>query len=256
MRRSIAVVALSWCVLCACKGGADAEPAASAAPAEAPAAEPEVEAPASPEPAAPAEGTADETGLAVAGQTAELGKPAPDFTLTASDGASHTLSSLRGKTVVLEWFNPDCPFSKFAHTKGPLAGMAKERIGEQLVWLSINSGGPGKQGHGAERNQEALSQYGMVNPILMDPTGQVGHAYGAEKTPHMFVIDAEGVLVYRGGIDNAPIGRVDPERPRYADSPADAVVNYVDGALQDLRASQPLRLSDTPAYGCSVKYSS
>jgi hypothetical protein len=84
----------------------------------------------------------------------------------------------------------------------------------------------------------------------------VGKAYAAEKTPHMFVVDPQGVLVYRGGIDNAPIGTVDSERPRYSDSAADAVVNYVRGALEDMSESRALRLPDTPAYGCSVKYSS
>ena len=194
--------------------------------------------------------------LAEPGARAELGKPAPVFTLAGVDGKEHGLAELRGKTVVLEWFNPDCPFVKFAHKKGPLASQAKQTVTDDIVWLSINSGGEGKQGHGLQRNQQALTEYAMDNPVLLDPSGAVGKAYGAEKTPHMFVVDPKGVLVYRGGIDNAPIGRIDNERPRYPDSPTDTVVNYIRGALQDIGASRPLRLPDTPAYGCSVKYSS
>jgi peroxiredoxin len=220
---------------------------------------PETEAPAAPEPspAAPepaaAEPAAPEA-TPTATTTAELGKPAPDFALEGVDGQRYKLGELKGKTVVLEWFNPDCPFVKFSHTKGPLSDLAKKTAGDQLVWLSINSGGEGKQGHGLDRNKEALATYAMQNPILLDPTGAVGRAYGAEKTPHLFIVDKQGVLVYRGGLDNAPMGAVDAERPRYEDSAEGALVNYITGALQDIERTQALRLSDTPAYGCSVKY--
>ena len=202
--------------------------------------------PAEPAPAAP--------GAPVA--TAEVGKPAPDFTLTDITGQTHRLSALRGKNVVLEWFNPDCPFVKYAHGQGPLKDLAQKVAGEDLVWLSVNSGAPGKQGHGKERNQKALADYAMKNPILLDEDGQVGRAYGAEKTPHLYLIDAKGVLVYRGGLDNAPMGTVDPSRPAPAGAVAGSYVPYLQQAVEDLRGGKALRLADTPPYGCSVKYAS
>ncbi|HMI90612.1 MAG TPA: redoxin family protein, partial [Polyangiales bacterium] len=172
------------------------------------------------------------------------------------DGKNHELSALKGKTVVLEWFNPECPFVRAAHGEGVLKDMAKRVQSKDVVWLSINSGAPGKQGHGAERNREGKTQFAMENPILLDETGQVGHSYGALKTPTMFVIDAQGQLVYRGGIDNAPMNVVDEARPKPEGSKPGERVNYVDAALQDLKSGKPVRLADTPAYGCSVKYSS
>lgn len=196
-------------------------------------------APATPAPAAPA----------------ELGKPAPDFTLTDTDGATHTLSSLQGKTVVLEWFNPGCPFVRAAHgSGGVLDGMAKRVAREDLVWLSINSSAPGKEGHGLDRNKAARGEFAMSNPVLLDESGSVGHAYGAARTPHLFVVDKAGLLVYRGGIDNAPMGAVDDARPRPTGSTPGQPVNYVDAALADLAAGRPVALADTPPYGCSVKY--
>lgn len=203
---------------------------------------------------APEPTAAAQPALANAAATAELGKPAPEFTLEGVDGKPHALADLRGKVVVLEWFNPDCPFVRHAHGKGPLVDLAKKSVNDKVVWLSINSGGEGKQGHGLERNRAALTEYGIVNPVLLDPTGAVGKAYGAQRTPHLFVVDAQGLLVYRGGLDNAPMGTVDATRPRYADSAEGAVVDYVTGALSDLQATHELRLADTPAYGCSVKY--
>jgi peroxiredoxin len=185
---------------------------------------------------------------------AALGHAAPDFTLTDTDGQTVKLSALRGKTVVLEWFNPDCPFIKYAHTKGPLKDLAQRVSTEKLVWLTINSNAAGKQGHGVARNQEAKSEYGINNKILLDESGVVGHAYGAIKTPHLFVIDAKGVLVYRGGVDNAPIGVVDDQRPHLPNSAPGSVENYLENALTDLAQHKPLRLADTPAYGCTVKY--
>lgn len=189
--------------------------------------------------------TAATSTAAVAAPAAQIGKPAPDFKLKDLDGKEWQLSALKGKTVVLEWFNTDCPFIKLNHTKGPLQTMAKQQVEKGVVWLSINSSAAGKQGHGAEKNREGQTTYGMTNPILLDEDGATGRAYGAKTTPHMFVIDKQGVLVYRGAIDNAPDG--DPRG-------SDKVINYVESALGELAADKPITLAETEPYGCGVKY--
>ncbi len=180
---------------------------------------------------------------------AEVGKAAPDFTLQDYDGKAVHLADLRGKTVVLEWFNPDCPFVKASHTKGSLKGLAKRWTDKGVVWLAINSAAPGKQGHAPDRVAAGNKAFEMDHPILADETGTVGKLYGATNTPHLFVIDPKGVLVYRGAIDNSPDGE--------AESPTGGtLINYVDTALQDVLAGKPIAVSDTKAYGCGVKYAS
>jgi peroxiredoxin len=217
--------------------GRQAEPQASAAPKQ----------------AAPSQ-VAPQLKTSVDQHVATLGEPAPEFSLPDTDGKMHTLRELRGKVVVLEWFNPDCPFVKSAHTQGPLVELAKRVADDNHVWLAINSGAPGKQGAGTERNAAARSEYGLSHPVLLDESGAVGRAYGATKTPNMFVIDAQGVLVYRGGLDNAPMGVVDDERPRHADSAKGERAPYLERALAELDAGRSVTLADTPPYGCSVKY--
>lgn len=179
--------------------------------------------------------------------TAEVGKPAPDFTLTDLDGKTHTLSAYAGKLVVLEWFNPGCPFVNYAHTDGPLLDMAQKESAQGVVWLSINSGAPGKQGHGAQVNEAAAGKFGMTNPILLDEDGEVGRTYDAKKTPHLYVIDTEGVLRYAGGLDNAPMGEVDGDDPKRA---------HVTEALADVRGGKDVRVPTAPPWGCTVKYAS
>ncbi len=176
---------------------------------------------------------------------ADLGKPAPDFTLPDVDSKQVTLSAFKGKTVVLEWFNPRCPFVKRNHEQGPLKDMAIRVQKDGVVWLSINSGAKGKQGNGADTTKFGIAKYGMQNTVLLDEDGKVGHAYGANHTPHMFIIDKTGTLVYRGAIDNAPDGDTDLGAP---------FTNYVEAALGDLAANKPVRTPETKAYGCSVKY--
>lgn len=141
-------------------------------------------------------------------RTARVGEAAPTFSLPDLDGKQVSLADFAGKTVVLEWFNPDCPFVKYAHDGGPLATLAKQQGEAGIVWLAINSGAAGKQGHGAERNREAKQEWKLEHPILLDEDGSVGHSYGATNTPQMFVIDGEGKLVYAGALDNAPLGEV------------------------------------------------
>ncbi len=177
--------------------------------------------------------------------SAEVGQPAPEFSLTDLEGKPHKLSDYRGKTVVLEWFNPGCPFVKYAHGEGPLKDMAATYTGKGVVWLAINSGAPGKQGHGREANTAAKAEWNMGHPILLDETGEVGHTYGAAKTPHTYVVDPEGKLVYRGALDNAPIGTVDGGGEH---------MNYLANALDALAAGKPIEQADVAPYGCSVKY--
>jgi cytochrome oxidase Cu insertion factor (SCO1/SenC/PrrC family) len=180
-------------------------------------------------------------------EEARVGAGAPDFELPDLDGKLVKLASFRGKPVVLEWFNPGCPFVKASHTKGSLVGTAARHTNGGAVWLAINSGAPGRQGHGVEANREGRMLFGLEHPVLLDETGRVGRAYGAAHTPHLYVIDAKGVLVYRGAIDNSP----DAE----GESPTGGkLINYVDAALADVSAGRPVATPETQAYGCSVKY--
>lgn len=180
-----------------------------------------------------------------AGASAAIGQPAPDFTLPAADGSTVKLSDFRGKRVVLEWFNPECPFVKSAHESGPLRDLAARTTAQGVVWLAINSGAPGKQGHGAEVNKAAASTWSLSHPILLDETGAVGRAYGATNTPHMYLIDDKGALVYRGALDNAPMGETEGGAPR---------IGYLEDALAATAAGQPIATAEFKAWGCSVKY--
>lgn len=178
-----------------------------------------------------------------------VGSPAPDFTLKDLEGKDVSLASFKGKTVVLEWFNPGCPFVKKAHGVGSLVDTAKRQTANGVVWLAINSGAPGKQGNELAMNVDAVKTWKLAHPVLRDESGSVGKAYGATNTPHMFVIDKTGIVVYGGAIDNSP----DAE----GQSPMGGkLVNYVDAALSALAAGTPVETHDTKAYGCSVKYGS
>ncbi len=175
---------------------------------------------------------------------AKLGAPAPDFTLTDLAGKKHDLSNYKGKTVVLEWFNPGCPFVVAAHEKdGVLQTMAKEYAAKGVVWLAVNSSAVGRQGHGKATNSKAAKKWKMDHPILVDEKGSVGKAYGAKTTPHMFVVNKAGKLVYKGAPDNAPYG-----------NPSGSLEPYLANALADVAAGKKVRKSSTKAWGCSVKY--
>lgn len=179
--------------------------------------------------------------------SADVGRPAPDFTLKDLDGHPVKLSDSLGKIVVLEWFNPGCPFVDKTHTVGQLKGLADREMAKGVVWLAINSAAPGKQGSGADANRAGKEKFKLSHPILLDESGAVGHAYGAAHTPHMFVIDTKGVLVYAGAIDNSPDGE--------GESPTTGtLVNYVEQALDAVRAGKPVATPRTEAYGCGVKY--
>src|SRR5262249_27347562 len=139
-------------------------------------------------------------------------------------------------------------FVKASHTKGSLKGLAEKEMAKGVTWLAINSAAPGKEGYGVEANARGKQRYAMTHPVLIDESGAVGHAYGAKHTPHMFVIDAKGTLVYRGAIDNSPDG--EGESPQ-----GGTLVNYAESALDDIAGGGAVRVAESEAYGCSVKYS-
>jgi peroxiredoxin len=178
---------------------------------------------------------------------AMVGQPAPAFTLTDADGKTHSLADFKGKTVVLEWTNAECPFVKKHYGAGNMQAQQGEATAAGVVWLTVNSGAPGKQGavDGAGAKAIIASSGGKQTAYLLDPTGVAGQAYGAKTTPHMYVIDGEGVLRYAGAIDSNP--SADP-----ADIPAST--QYVKTALADLAAGKPVAVANTQPYGCSVKY--
>jgi hypothetical protein len=178
---------------------------------------------------------------------AGVGKPAPDFTLMDSTGKSHTLSAYRGQHVVLEWVNFGCPFVRKHYDSGNMQRLQKAYTGKGVVWLSINSSAAGKQGHHtpAEINA-ALARHGAApTAYLVDAAGTTGHAYGARTTPHMFVVNPAGTIVYAGGIDDRPSTDV---------ADIEGATNYVRAALDEVLAGKAVSVADTKPYGCSVKY--
>ena len=179
--------------------------------------------------------------------TAEVGRPAPDFTLTDITGARHSLAEFKGKIVVLEWVNPDCPFVQKHYDKsGNMPKTSAAAMADGVVWLQINSAHQGAEG---DYDNAAAAQWqkkhGVSAPYFRDQDGQVGRLYDARTTPHMFVIDQTGTLAYAGGIDSI--------RSSKSEDIAKAT-NYVAAALADLKAGRPVQTKNAQAYGCSVKY--
>jgi peroxiredoxin len=172
---------------------------------------------------------------------ADSDKKAPDFTLSTFDGKPVKLSDYRGKTVVLEWMNFECPFSMYHYaTKPTMVELAKKYKDQNVVWLTINS-----TSHTTpQANLDFAKQYKIQSPILDDRSGKVGHAYGAATTPHIYIVNARGNIVYEGAIDNAPVGKV--EGGEY--------VNYVDKALAEITGGKAVSTPKTKSYGCTVKY--
>ncbi len=187
--------------------------------------------------------------LAISGfaKEAKVGKTAPNFTLTDANGKTHELKDFRGKFVVLEWVNYDCPFVKKHYNSGNMQMLQKKYTEKDVVWLSINSSAPGKQGNfEPEEIQRRSREHGTAfSAYLMDADGKVGKTYGAKTTPHMFIIDPKGELVYAGGIDDIRSTNVDDIAKAH---------NYVAAALDQALAGQPITNSISKPYGCSVKY--
>ena len=186
-------------------------------------------------------------GVTAAAQAApKVGEPAPAFSATDSNGKTVQLSDYRGKFVVLEWSNAECPFVK-KHYAGNMQALQKEETAKGVAWLTVISSAPGKQGHVDGKQANALTQERGAAPtaVLLDPSGKIGHAYDAKTTPHMFVIDPKGTLVYMGGIDS--IASADAE-----DIPK--AKPYVKLALAEALAGKPVTESVTKPYGCGIKY--
>ena len=178
----------------------------------------------------------------------KVGETAPDFTLKDTDGKDVKLADYKGKIVVLEWFNPGCPFVKKHHeTLDTMAKLAKDYKDKDVVWLAINSGSEGKQGAAQTENAKAKKDWKIEYPILLDTTGATGKAYGAKTTPHMFVIGKDGKLAYSGAID-------DHRAPGKPDAKT-TVKSYVKNALDEIIAGKAVTDKTTESYGCNVKYS-
>ena len=177
----------------------------------------------------------------------EPGEEAPDFTLTDSKGISRKLSDFRGKFVVLEWLNHDCPFVKKHYGSGNMQKLQQEYTAKGVIWLSIISSAPGKQGHRTGPQADADTKDKKANPtaVLLDPAGEVGQKYEAKTTPHMFVLDKDGKVIYAGAIDS--IKSTDSADVTKAE-------NHVRAALDAALAGKPVSTPSTKPYGCSVKY--
>lgn len=174
------------------------------------------------------------------------GQVATDFKLTDASGKTVQLSDFRGKTVVLEWNNPGCPFVQ-RHYEGNMQKTQAAATAGGAVWLTINSGAPGKQGHmdGAGAKKWMSEQKSTPAHYLLDTKGVVGQGYAAKTTPHMYIIDAKGVLRFQGGIDDKPAARV---------AEMSSARNHVLAALDEMKAGKAVSVAKTVPYGCSVKY--
>jgi peroxiredoxin len=178
---------------------------------------------------------------------ATLDKAAPGFTLTDVLGNEHSLADYKDKFVVLEWTNMDCPFVKKHYKSGNMQKLQKEFTKKGVVWLRICSSAVNTQGYftTTDIKRRVKEDKAMQTAYLIDAAGTVGTMYGAKTTPHMFVIDPEGVLIYAGGIDNKPSTKLET---------IDGATNYVSECLQAAIDGKPVRLKTAPPYGCAIKY--
>src|SRR6059058_2706456 len=182
-----------------------------------------------------------------AAESPAIGSAAPDFSLPDVNGKTHSLSQYKGKYVVLEWFNPECPFVKKHYGSGNMQKLQKEYTSKGVVWLTIDSNAPGSEGNlSADAASKVMTGWKTrQTALLLDPEGKAGRAYGAKNTPNMVVINPEGKIVYEGAIDSKAT-------PNPADIPNST--NYVKVALDESLAGKPVTTSTTKPYGCSVKY--
>ena len=176
-----------------------------------------------------------------------VGTNAPDFSLTDSRGKTQSVSQYKGKYVVLEWFNPECPFVRKHYGSDNMQKLQEEFTRKGIVWLTIDSNAPGLEGHltAEEANAKIAEWKAKQTAFVLDPDGKAGRSYGAKNTPHMFVINPEGKIVYEGAIDS-----------KATPNPADiaSATNYVKVALDESLAGKTVSTANTRPYGCSVKY--
>ncbi len=179
--------------------------------------------------------------------TLRVGEPAPGFEGVDTQGKTHRLVDYRGQTVVLEWTNHDCPYVRKHYGAGNMQDQQREAAAQGVVWLSVVSSAPGKQGHvsPAEADELTRSRKAAPHAVILDPAGKIGRAYGAKTTPHMYIIDDAGKLVYMGGIDSITTSNPD-DIPR--------ATQHVRVALQELATGKSVTTPVTRPYGCSVKY--
>ncbi|NBC87585.1 MAG: redoxin domain-containing protein [Bacteroidetes bacterium] len=180
-------------------------------------------------------------------QEAAVNQQAPGFTLKAADGETHSLSDFEGKYVVLEWLNYGCPFVQKHYQSGNMQQLQKTYTEKDVVWLSIVSSAEGKQGYYPpnEMLEQKKKHSGEMTAILMDTSGEVGRAYGAQVTPHMYVINPEGQLIYKGGID---------DKPTTDTADIEGATNYVQLALDQAMSGEEVKVQTARPYGCTVKY--
>jgi peroxiredoxin len=185
--------------------------------------------------------------MAIANAEVSIGQAAPDFTLTDCSGKKVSLSDYKGKVVVLEWINHGCPFVAKHYGSGNMQKLQADATAKGVVWLSICSSAPGKQGYATPTDalKKCTETQSAATAFLLDESGEVGKTYNAKVTPEMYVIDANGVLVYHGAIDD-----------KKSTNPGDiaGAKNYVAAALDEVLAGKPVSTPKTDAYGCSVKY--
>jgi peroxiredoxin len=180
-------------------------------------------------------------------QAARVGEAAPDFTATGSDGKAYHLADLKGKYVVLEWHNQGCPYTQKHYESGNMQRMQKEWTGHGVEWFTVISSAPGAQGYvdASAENSYLTKMHAVPTAALLDSSGELGHLYGAKTTPHMFIIDPQGVLIYDGAVDDRPTTDV---------SDVNGATNYVSVALSQAMSGKAVATPTTRPYGCSVKY--
>jgi AhpC/TSA family len=185
--------------------------------------------------------------LTIAASAAKVGEPAPDFTATDSNGQSRHLADFKGKYVVLEWHNQGCPYTRKHYASGNMQALQKQWTGKGVVWFTVISSAPGAQGYvtAAEENDYVKKMNAAPTAVLLDPDGRLGHLYAAKTTPHMFIIDPNGALIYNGAIDDHPTSE-------QSDIPNSK--NYVSTALTEAMSGKKVSDAATRPYGCSVKY--
>ncbi len=176
-----------------------------------------------------------------------VNQPAPAFTVSDTKGKTHSLDSYRGKWVVLEWFNHDCPYTKKHYSTDNMQGLQREYTAKGVVWISVISSAPGKDGYGsaADIDQQMMEKKASPSFVVRDTAGVLGRMYGARNTPQLFAIDPEGVLRYAGAIDDKPTSKAKDVK---------TAQNYLKAALDAGLSGQPIAIATTQPYGCDVKY--